>query len=215
MTDAFTQARQAWPNGLLVAVAYPHGAKHTLDNVGDRQLTPLETGRVLRARDDDGALMVCSDTEYANSIQVLQDQENAGADFALTEPFYDVGTFLRFVHATRRAGLQINIIPTLRVISTASEFYRSAEDKCIRVPPGVEATVARLSRGAMSDDASKLSEYGSALAITAAKALLLRGVQHIHFEAGVPEQASGVVERLGLAKGSSPTAQEPPSESSG
>ena len=161
--------------------------------------------------------MVCSDTEYAKSIQVLKDQENAGVDFALTEPFYDVGTFLRFVHATRLAGLHIKIIPTLHIISTATEFYKIAEERCIRVPPGVEATVSRLSRGKHSDNASKLAEYGSALTITAAKALLLRGVQHIHFEAEAIEQAVNVVERLGLAKGSesSPTVQEPPSESSG
>lgn len=217
MADAVTQARKVWPQGIIVAVAYPHGPAHTIHPVGDRQLTPLENGRVLRSRDDDGALTVCSDTEYAKSIQVLQDQEDAGADFALTEPFYDVGTFLRFIHATRLAGLHIKIIPTLHIISTATEFYKSAEERCIRVPPGVEATVARLSRGKRSEDASKLAEYGSALTITAAKALLLRGVQHIHFEAEAIEQAVNVVERLGLAKGSesSATAQEPPYESSG
>ena len=206
------EARAIWPEAVIGVVAHPHGPPWAITPLGDRGLTGLEAGRVLRSRGDDGELQVCPDAAYAEAVKTLLEQEAAGADFAVTEPFYDVGTFLRFVRETRKAGSKLRLIPTLRIISSADDFYESAKERCIRVPPGVEATVARLRSG---QDAHKLPEYGTALAITACKALLLRGVQHIHLEAADPEQAAAVVSRLGLGVGEQPSEQEPPSESSG
>ena len=207
-----TEARAIWPEAVIGVVAHPHGPPWSITPVEDRCLTGLEAGRALRSRSDDGELQVCADAAYSGAIKTLVAQEAAGADLALTEPFYDVGTFLRFVRETRTAGSNLKIIPTLRIISRADDFYQSAKERCIRVPPGVEATVARLRSG---PDAPKLPEYGTALAITATKALLLRGVRHIHLEAADPEQAATLVSRLGLGVGAPSSAQEPPSGSSG
>ena len=219
MSSAFSTARRLWPAGVLVAVAYPHGPPHTVHSLEDRSPSPLEQGRVLRSREDNGALMVCSDDDFQRCITELHEQEKAGADFAITEPFYDVGTFLRFIHATRQAGVGLKIVPTLPIISTQSAFARSAAERCIRVPPGVEAMVAQLSganppAGDGERKAPTLPEYGEALAITAAKALLLRGVQHIHFDCASSDQAASVADKLGFGSQRDVSEKEPTSESS-
>ena len=206
------EARASCPDAVIGVVAHPHGPPWTIVSLGDRPPSELESGRVLRSRGDNGELQVCPDEAFAKAIKTLLEQEAAGADFALTEPFYDVGTFLRFVRETRKAGSKLRIIPTIRIISSATDFYESAKTRYIRIPPGVEATVARLRSGA---EAHKLPEYGTALAITACKALLLRGVQHIHLEAAQPEQAEAVASRLGLRLGKNPSELELPCENSG
>ena len=219
MSTAFSAARRLWPAGILIAVAYPHGQPHMVRPLSDRVPSALEQGRVLRARDDNGALMVCSDDDFKSCIGELREQEKAGADFAITEPFYDVGTFLRFIHATRQAGVGMQIVPTLPIISTQSAFARTAAEQCIRVPPGVEAMVAKLSgpkppASEGTRNIPTLPEYGEALAITASKALLLRGVQHIHFDCASYDQASSVADKLGFGSQKDVTEQEPTSGSS-
>lgn len=211
-TAWMTEARALWPDAALGVTAFPHGPPWSIAPLGDRPPSNLEAGRVLRSRKDDGELQVCPDREYTKAVNSLLAQEKAGADFALTEPFYDVGTFLRFVRETQKAGSTLKIIPTIRIIGSVEDFNTSASERYIRVPPGVEATVARLSG---DTEASKLAEYGTALAVTACKALLLRGVQHIHLEADDPRQVKAVLSKLGMGCTDASNELERPSGSSG
>lgn len=195
-----------WTDAVVLAVSYPHGPGKYIEPVGSGFQSEFESGRALRARESDRALCVCRDADFKKSIQELKGQEDAGAHAAITEPFYDVGTFLRFIVATRQEGVTIPVIPCVRPISTAEDFEHSAGCRFIRVPPGVEGTVERLGVEGTPKD---IEEYGVSLAFTAAKALMLRGVQHVHVECHKDSSvASTIGNRLQIFNKDSPALSE-------
>ena len=196
-----------WPDAVIVVVAYPNGPPNTITPVGDRHLSALEKGRTLRARDKEGTLSVSRDGDFSKAQAVLKAQEDGGAHAAITDPIFDIGTFMRFVVATRQAGVTMPVMPCIHTISSATAFNELVSKRAIRVPPGVEAAVAQMEA---SGDKGGLGQYGRSLAFTAAKALLLRGVQHVHFECeDDPSAAAEIVSRLGLTRKSGSADQAP------
>ena len=166
--------RESWASACICIRIKPNGPASLSSPVGDRELTALENGRVMRARDDGRPLVVVTDSKFKEYLASVKELEEAGVDFSITDPFYDIGTYLRLVVATRQAGIKMSVCPCLKPIKNGSEFEEDARRLNVRVPPGVEAAAHKL---VSSGDDKGLAEYGEQLAKTAFKALTLRGVQ--------------------------------------
>jgi methylenetetrahydrofolate reductase (NADPH) len=93
--------------------------------------------------------------DSASDIRHLQEKVNCGADFILTQLFYDTGAFFRFVRQCRGAGIHCPIIPGIMPIQSAATFHAITEGACVAVPPAVMASLAPIAH-----DATAVRDYG-------------------------------------------------------
>jgi methylenetetrahydrofolate reductase (NADPH) len=70
----------------------------------------------------------------AQDIQALLDKQRAGADFAITQVFYDAGAYLELVAEARVAGVTIPIIPGLLATTDPARLLRTQELTGVPVP---------------------------------------------------------------------------------
>ncbi|MEY3999688.1 MAG: hypothetical protein RLZZ626_43 [Actinomycetota bacterium] len=73
--------------------------------------------------------------DLAHDIRVLKLKQDAGATFAITQLFFDLDAYARFVSAAREAGVTIPIIPGLMPISNAKQVLRMADLSGASIPP--------------------------------------------------------------------------------
>eukprot|EP00559_Dactyliosolen_fragilissimus_P001733 CAMPEP_0184860762 /NCGR_PEP_ID=MMETSP0580-20130426/5583_1 /TAXON_ID=1118495 /ORGANISM="Dactyliosolen fragilissimus" /LENGTH=683 /DNA_ID=CAMNT_0027357979 /DNA_START=17 /DNA_END=2065 /DNA_ORIENTATION=+ len=114
-------------------------------------------------------------------ISHLKEKMDAGADFILTQFFYDVNLFLEYVKLCRRAGIDSPIIPGIMPIQSFSSFMRMTEFCNISVPPKV---LHRLEQFKHDDEAIK--KIGCEIASEMCRTILLKteedgGVDGVHF----------------------------------
>lgn len=73
--------------------------------------------------------------DLAHDIRVLKFKQDAGATFAITQLFFDLDAYARFVSAAHEAGVTIPIIPGLMPISNAKQVLRMADLSGASIPP--------------------------------------------------------------------------------
>jgi methylenetetrahydrofolate reductase (NADPH) len=111
----------------------------------------------------------------------LKEKITAGADFIITQFFYDCHSFFDFVLACREEGITCPILPGIMPIHSYSSFVRMTKYCNISVP---KSLMNRLESVKDNDDAIK--EIGIDLAVDMCQQLLQRpveggGVDGIHF----------------------------------
>jgi len=117
-----------------------------------------------------------SDQAREADLARLKQKVDAGADFIITQFFYDVDVFWSFQRRCREAGITIPIIPGYAPIQTYQSFERFVQWVRPQVPRRVEARLAQI-----KDDDEAVREYGVEVAVEQCRALLQGGVQAIHF----------------------------------
>jgi methylenetetrahydrofolate reductase (NADPH) len=80
-------------------------------------------------------------------IGVLLEKQRAGAEYAVTQLFYDNEVFFRFVKAARDQGVTIPIIPGLKILTRRTHVRSIPKTFNVAVPEALVAEVA-----AASDD---------------------------------------------------------------
>lgn len=66
-------------------------------------------------------------TDRATDIAMLVEKQEAGADFAITQLFFEADDYLDFMQDARAAGLTIPVLPGLMPVSTPKQLIRIAE----------------------------------------------------------------------------------------
>ncbi|KAG5353107.1 hypothetical protein C0989_010311 [Termitomyces sp. Mn162] len=92
-------------------------------------------------------------------LNYLKEKVDAGADFIVTQLFYDVDRFLEWVKMVRAKGITVPIIPGIMPIQTYSSFLRLVKLCGIRVPQYVMDALAPISH-----DDQLVKDYGIKLA---------------------------------------------------
>jgi methylenetetrahydrofolate reductase (NADPH) len=110
-----------------------------------------------------------------SDARMLVAKGEAGADFAVTQLFFDADDYFRLVDRVRGLGSDLPIIPGIMPITSLNQISRLAELSGTAVPPDV---VSRLER--LSDGAGVRSE-GIAIATELCDELLRRGAPGLHF----------------------------------
>ncbi|KAJ7126819.1 methylenetetrahydrofolate reduct [Mycena epipterygia] len=93
-------------------------------------------------------------------IDLLKVKVDAGADFIVTQLFYDVDGFLQWVQKVREAGITVPIIPGIMPIQTYSSFLRLTKLCGTRVPDSVMAALDPI-----RNDDQLVKDYGVRLAV--------------------------------------------------
>jgi methylenetetrahydrofolate reductase (NADPH) len=123
---------------------------------------------------------------------------DAGADFAITQMFFDNGYFYDFLERVEKAGITIPIIPGIMPIADLARIQRFCQMCAATLPGGI---VRRLEK-AGADEAAKV---GVEIATEQCADLLEHGVRYFHFYTLNQADAVGQIvanlslERLGLA----------------
>ena len=108
-------------------------------------------------------------------IQHLKEKVKAGADYIVTQMFFDNSQYFRFVEQLREAGITVPVIPGLKPISSQRQIDLLPRSFHIDIP---QALVSELSKTKSPLDAYQV---GIEWAIEQSRELLANGVPAIHY----------------------------------
>lgn len=129
------------------------------------------------------------------TLQYLLEKQDAGADFIVTQMFYDVSNFIAWAQKAKALGITMPIVPGIMPISNYEAFLRRAKWNEVSIP---QSYIERLEP--IKDDDAAVREEGCAIIAEMCQTLLDSGVSnHLHMYTMNLEKASTMIlERLGL-----------------
>ncbi|MDX6282681.1 MAG: methylenetetrahydrofolate reductase, partial [Kribbellaceae bacterium] len=151
-------------------VAHPEGLNHAIELVElVRELGDFCVGVAAFPEGHPEAADLESDAA------VLVAKEAAGADYAVTQLFFDADDYCALVDRIRRLGSRIPVIAGIMPITSVTQISRFAELSGSRVPAAVVSRLGRLS------DPVEVRREGIAIATELCAELLRRGAPGLHF----------------------------------
>jgi methylenetetrahydrofolate reductase (NADPH) len=109
--------------------------------------------------------------------QHLKEKADAGADFVLTQLFFDNADFFAFRdHVTQKLGVQIPIVPGIISILSAAQITRFTQLCGSKIPPALRAKL-----DALANDDEAAMKFGIEYATQQCEELLRAGVPGLHF----------------------------------
>ncbi|MBO4434747.1 MAG: methylenetetrahydrofolate reductase [NAD(P)H] [Bacteroidales bacterium] len=109
-------------------------------------------------------------------IAFLKQKVDAGADYIITQMFFDNAVFFRFVDMCRAAGISVPIIPGLKPLTAKSQVKLLPDAFSIDIPHELTDEIA-----AAGDDAEAIRRIGVQWCIRQTRELLDRGVPAVHY----------------------------------
>lgn len=110
-----------------------------------------------------------------NDLKFLKQKVEAGADYIVTQLFYDNEQFKNFVDRCREEGITIPILPGLKPISTKKQILTLPKFFHIDLPDELVDAIEA------APDAAAVKQVGIDWAIKQSKDLLEYGVPCIHY----------------------------------
>ena len=108
-------------------------------------------------------------------IENLKKKVDAGADYVITQMFFDNNVYYDFVRRCREAGINVPIIPGLKPLSTARQVNMLPESFSLDIPLELTSEIAK------AEDKDAVYQIGTEWCITQCKDLIAHGVPAIHF----------------------------------
>jgi methylenetetrahydrofolate reductase (NADPH) len=129
-----------------------------------------------------GIAAACYPEGHTESVDLAADLEYAklkvenGADFLITQLFYDNDDYFRFVERARAGGIDVPIVPGVLPVLSASQIRRFTALCGAKIPADLDA---KLVKYADDDDAAR--EMGVEYATRQVEGLWAAGVPGVHF----------------------------------
>jgi len=159
--------------------------------------TELKRCSVQVAEDGIETVSVCLDADYAMELQYLKAKCDAGADFIITQLFFDCDTYAAFVEDCRAVGITIPIVPGVMCIQSYAGFKKMAAFCKTRVPDELRARM-----DAIATSPAKVKEFGIEFGAAMSKRLLELGAPGLHYYSlNLETVTMGILEELGLRNG--------------
>lgn len=132
----------------------------------------------------------------------LKEKVDAGANFIITQMFYDADLFVKWCEDVRAMGIQVPIIPGIMPITTYAAFLRRAQWCDIHIP---QEFIDKLDP--IKDDDQLVRDVGTDLVVSLCRRLLDSGhIRHLHiYTMNLEKAPQMILDRLGLL----PTHDEP------
>lgn len=112
--------------------------------------------------------------EECGDLQALLAKQEAGADYAITQVFFDPADYVRYVEAARAAGVTLPLLPGVVPLDDPARLRRLETISGVPVPPAVLATL-----DAEADDERRRAA-GTAMGTELALAVLEAGAPGLH-----------------------------------
>jgi methylenetetrahydrofolate reductase (NADPH) len=114
--------------------------------------------------------------DRASDLQYAREKVEAGADFLITQLFFDNELYFAYVEEARSAGIDVPIIPGIMPITNHGQIKRFTEMCGATIPEDLERQL-----DGRADDPEAVAELGVAYATLQCSDLLARGAPGIHF----------------------------------
>ncbi len=167
-------------------VPHPQGHAHAVDLV--RQIAAMNRGEFV-----DGEVEVCHHSKFsigvagypethadapdaASDLRRLKEKTDAGAEYIVTQLFYDNACFFDFVRRCREIGITVPIIPGIKPISTLRQLTLLPETFGCRIPDDLKREIL-----AHRDDKAAIRRIGTEWAIAQSRELKAAGVPVLHY----------------------------------
>ncbi|GAA1941745.1 methylenetetrahydrofolate reductase [NAD(P)H] [Nocardioides marmoribigeumensis] len=111
-----------------------------------------------------------------DDVAVLLAKQSAGAEFAITEMFFQASDYASLVERAHAAGVTIPIVPGIMPITSLRQVTRMAELSGREVPASVVSRIAE-----QEGDAEAVRRAGIAVASELCESLLSDGAPGLHF----------------------------------
>lgn len=111
----------------------------------------------------------------AADLRILKKKIDMGADYILTQMFFDNTFFFSFVKKCREIGIQVPIIPGLKPITTKNQLLSIPRTFYVSLPDELARALEK------AKDNSHAQEIGIQWCISQSKELLKHGVSCIHY----------------------------------
>ncbi|MEM0354124.1 MAG: methylenetetrahydrofolate reductase [Thermoplasmata archaeon] len=109
-------------------------------------------------------------------IGYLKEKVDAGADFIITQLFYDVSVFIRWVEKCRKIGIRCPIVPGIMPIKSYRGFRRIIELCGVRLPGQLLEALE-----IVKDNDEAINKLGIEFAVDMCLKLIRSGFNHFHF----------------------------------
>ena len=109
-------------------------------------------------------------------LRYLAEKVQAGADFLITQMFFDNDAYFDFAARARAAGVNVPIIPGVMPITRVGQIERMAKMCGAAIPDGLREELH-----ARGEDAEAVLDFGVAYATLQCSELLAAGAPGIHF----------------------------------
>ncbi|KAK9422607.1 hypothetical protein SUNI508_00470 [Seiridium unicorne] len=106
----------------------------------------------------------------------LKEKVDEGATFIVTQMFYDVDNFVRWVGKVRDRGITIPIVPGIMPIATYASFIRRANHMNCKIPEHFTKALEPV-----KNDDSAVREVGKTLVADMCRKIQAAGIAHLHF----------------------------------
>jgi methylenetetrahydrofolate reductase (NADPH) len=108
-------------------------------------------------------------------LQVLKQKQDLGADYAVTQIFYDNEKYFQFIERARQAGITMPIIPGIKPMAKLSQFNVLPKTFHLDLPEALSHEMERCT----TDD--QIKQLGIEWGIAQCKELMQHHVPSIHF----------------------------------
>lgn len=167
-------------------IPHPEGHAHASDLV--RQIAAMNRGEFI-----DGEVDECHHSKFCvgvagypevhetalsenDDIAMLKKKVDEGADYIVTQMFFDNEAYFKFVEKCRKNGITVPIIPGLKPLVSEKHLYTLPRTFSIKLPPTLFKEVI-----ACRGDKHKIREVGIEWCVTQSKELIERGTPAIHY----------------------------------
>jgi methylenetetrahydrofolate reductase (NADPH) len=106
-------------------------------------------------------------------IQYLKQKVDAGADYIVTQMFFDNSVFFEFVKSCRDAGITVPIVPGIKILNKVSQLSFIPKNFFVNIP---ETLVEE-----MMENKKHVREIGTNWSYKQCEELLNHGIEYIHF----------------------------------
>ena len=165
---------------------HPQGHAHAVDLV--RQIADMNRGKFI-----DGEVEECHHSKFSigvagypemheeaaspeADIACLKAKVDAGAEYVVTQLFYDNARFFDYVRRCREAGITVPIIPGIKPLSTVRHLTLLPQTFGCHIPEELGREVLR-----HKDDPKAVREIGTEWAVAQSRKLVEAGVPVLHY----------------------------------
>ena len=169
-----------------IFMPHPNGHSHAVELV--RQISAMNRGEFV-----DGEIENCHHTDFSigvagypethaeassaeDDLKFLKEKVDAGADYIVTQMFFDNNVYFDFVKRCRKANIHVPVIAGLKPLVTLNQVNSLPLSFSISIPDDLKREVEKY-----KDNPALVKEAGLSWTISQARELKEAGVPVIHF----------------------------------
>jgi methylenetetrahydrofolate reductase (NADPH) len=133
---------------------------------------------------------------FDKDLQYYKEKVDAGADFGVTQLFYDTNLYFEFLKKSHALGVpkSFNVFPGIMPIQNYAGFRRMTGLCKTFVPKAIDEAMELI-----KDNEAAVKEYGIELAVQMSKELMQGGCPGLHlYTLNLEKSATAICEKLGL-----------------